>query len=1121
MARKALRRGAHPSFPLSYPALRSASLPPDFQYLKISLARELSASPGLSKPSFSAGELSAIGLMGKVCLAVIQRYYKSNPSSLSSLDDFFQQQLGLEMAQAALSEVLDHFPTTLTYDNPERKISYSYNNPNTTNARHEYYFSLLLILIAEFNSAIRSRDGLFTDPQLRGSSLFKDFLTSLQEFFAAQPSIFTDGTSLIDFLLIPGRLYPDSIYDQLLYIRNQWASFLDSDLLRSLFISLDHLKEEVIPGPPGLRANEDPLGDISGDYQPDVELVGYSPDQDWMPQVILQAKNIFVWLDQLSREYQRPITSLDQIPDEELVKLAKRGINALWLIGLWERSSASQKIKRICGNPEAISSAYALYDYVIAANLGGESAYQHFVKSAARFNIRLAADMVPNHVGVDSRWVAEHPDWFLSLDHSPFPGYSFEGVNLSTDPSMGIFLEDHYYDKTDAAVVFKRVDNHTGTTRYIYHGNDGTSMPWNDTAQLDFLNPAVREAVIQTVLHVARKFPIIRFDAAMTLSKKHYQRLWFPQPGTGGAIPTRSDFSLSKKEFDASMPIEFWRELVDRVAEEVPDTLLLAEAFWMMEGYFVRTLGMHRVYNSAFMHMLRDEDNVKFRDLIIKTLEFDPQILKRYVNFMNNPDEDTAISQFGSDGKYFGTCLLLSTLPGLPMFGHGQIEGFSEKYGMEYKRAYYDELPNYSLIERHQKEIFPLLHRRYLFSEVDHFVLYDLVTHEGSVNNDVYIYSNKSGNERALIVYHNKWDYTRGWVSRSTPVNGQSVTLLTGLDLSASDGDFLIFKDQTSGLDYIRSLNDLASRGLFLELGAYQYHAFIDFRVESDQDGILSTLEKSLNGSGCSSLYKRRLEIYLTPLIDLFPSLLSPWQNIPISFIDPGDTPIPSNIENNLHSFVSPWLSFGEVFSDLFPETEFDGEEALQAFRQRISSTLTLLTSPIAEVLSPEKALLIPWALLTDYSPLLQKDVFDILISEAFIATVEVFEELSNNDSGYLHEKLVFLLSLKPELSASYLDPNQLVEFWFSDPVICEFINLHEHEGLSWVHKESMESLIDFTIGLLFIALSKGLSSGSSFSSKQGKALTSLHSAAHNALNKSNFQVELFIKLFTSTVGIK
>ena len=66
---------------------------------------------------------------------------------------------------------------------------------------------------------------------------------------------------------------------------------------------------------------------------------------------------------------------------------------------------------------------------------------------------------------------------------------------------------------------------------------------------------------------------------AMTLAKIHYQRLWFPQPGTGGAIPSRAEHGLTKEEFDKAMPAEFWRELVDRVAAEVPGTLLLAEAF--------------------------------------------------------------------------------------------------------------------------------------------------------------------------------------------------------------------------------------------------------------------------------------------------------------------------------------------------------------------------------------------------------------------------------------------------------------------------------------------------------------------------------------------------------------
>ena len=142
------------------------------------------------------------------------------------------------------------------------------------------------------------------------------------------------------------------------------------------------------------------------------------------------------------------------------------------------------------------------------------------------------------------------------------------------------------------------------------------------------------------------------------------------------------------------MPEEFWREVVDRVAQEAPDTLLLAEAFWLMEGYFVRTLGMHRVYNSAFMNMLRDEENAKYRLVMKNTLEFDPEILKRYVNFMNNPDERTAVDQFGKGDKYFGVCTLMATMPGLPMFGHGQIEGFSEKYGMEFRRAYWDEQPD-------------------------------------------------------------------------------------------------------------------------------------------------------------------------------------------------------------------------------------------------------------------------------------------------------------------------------------------------------------------------------------------------------------------------------------------
>ena len=122
------------------------------------------------------------------------------------------------------------------------------------------------------------------------------------------------------------------------------------------------------------------------------------------------------------------------------------------------------------------------------------------------------------------------------MSEPPFPGHSFSGESLSQDDRIGIYLEDGYWTETDAAVCFKWEDRHTGQVRYIYHGNDGTQMPWNDTAQLDYLQPEVREMVIQTILDVARRFPVIRFDAAMTLAMRHIERLWYQRRVTVGLI---------------------------------------------------------------------------------------------------------------------------------------------------------------------------------------------------------------------------------------------------------------------------------------------------------------------------------------------------------------------------------------------------------------------------------------------------------------------------------------------------------------------------------------------------------------------------------------------------------
>ncbi len=813
-----------------------------------------------------ASDLYAISLLDEAYHILLRHFHSRYTGMMGRAMGHLQSNLGSKY-DLTLTKFTEEFPPKAVFKGEISAGAYLATKlPNAADFGRGVRFAaieeMMLIQNANLNPALRPYIDLFDDSSLKPTP-YKEVLTLLQAFFSNQPGL-SDGESLNDILMGAINASPDSLEGQLLFMLEKWGRLLGQEFSARILRGLDYIKEEIIrnQNPADTLTAEAVVPNFSGAEYAEYER--YSPDQAWMPSLVLMAKNTYVWLAQLSKKYGREIKRLDEIPDEELELLKSRGFTGLWLIGLWERSKASQKIKQRMGQADAVASAYSLHSYDIANDLGGWSALENLRARAWERGIRLSADMVPNHMGIDSQWVIEHPDWFLSSPFSPYSSYSFKSENLSDDLRVGIYLEDHYYDKTDAAVVFQRRDLQTGDLRYIYHGNDGTSFPWNDTAQLDYSNPVVREAVIQVILHVARNFPIIRFDAAMTLAKKHIQRLWFPEPGAGGAIPSRAQFGLSKAEFDEKVPNEFWREVVDRVAQEVPDTLLLAEAFWLMEGYFVRTLGMHRVYNSAFMHMLRDEDNAKYRMAIKNTLEFDPQILKRYVNFMNNPDEKTAIEQFGNGDKYFGVCTLLATLPGLPMFGHGQIEGFTEKYGMEFRRPKLDETQDDNLIQAHEWRIFPLLHRRELFADVQHFLFFDFHLLNGGKDENVFAYSNKLGEERGLIIYHNKFGDTRGWVKSSVAwldkPSGKLKRSQLAEGLGLPKNGFVIFKDYASQLEYIRSCKEIWEQGLYVELGAYQCHAFMDFRFVNSNEW--SILNNNLHGAGVKSMDEKWVEMF-------------------------------------------------------------------------------------------------------------------------------------------------------------------------------------------------------------------------------------------------------------------
>lgn len=1048
-------------------------------------------------------------------------------------------------------------------------------NPTSPPAERVFWEAAILAIITT-NPAMAPMRRLYDDHNLRREVQYTTTLTEAETYLTGQPEFSPLKLPIFEALRAPLNAHPNSLEDQLEFILEKWADALPQSIVRRMRIARGILREETAtrglgPGPavplefgPGAHGSS-----AHSDEYPEPER--FSTDANWMSDVTMLAKSAYVWLDQLSKEYKRPIHTFDQVPNEELDRLARSGFNCVWLIGVWERSIASEWIKKRMGNPDAVASAYSLYDYDIAADLGGHDAYINLRDRAAERGVRLASDMVPNHVGIHSKWVIEHPDWFIQQPYSPYPSYQFNGPDVSPDPRVTVQIEDGYWDHSDAAVVFKRTDTHTGEARYIYHGNDGTSMPWNDTAQLDYLNPAVREAVIQTILHVARMFPVIRFDAAMTLAKKHFQRLWFPKMGDEGAVPSRAEHGMSREQFDAAMPEEFWREVVDRIQKECPDTLLLAEAFWLMEGYFVRTLGMHRVYNSAFMNMLKMEENEKYRLTIKNVLEFSPQILKRFVNFMSNPDEKTAVEQFGKDDKYFGCCVLLSTLPGLPMYAHGQIEGYTEKYGMEYRKAYWEEQPDQHLIRRHEREIFPLLRQRYLFSGAENFTLFDFYTDHGHVDENVFAYTNRSGDQRSLVIYNNAFNNTTGSMRTAAAINRGTAELpryehpeLTqALALETAPRLYWLFRDHRDGLQYIRSSQDLQSSGLRVTLHAYQYHVFLDWQAQSDTDGSWRAICAHLDGRGVPNIDLERRRLIYSPLIDNFRALLTPKLFDTFDRLRKGTPESKADLNDILHDFLEEVSHYTTAAydEDALIESIQDELDDLWAVAKKIEElpddnaarlalenwfVTTQSTQPekpasTKKVDTKSKAKTKPSAtpvLKPKYGPWTLPALWILLgnVGEAFVGTSraalsaswlddwlltpaigDALMQIGRDQSRTIDDAELIISALEHIADFDEVeDPIAFFNILLTEERLSAFLQLHEWDRIHYIKKEQLERLTDWIIAAQATRLTHDATISSSIWTERLETLVDAASKVTQAADTCGYRVEE-IKAYVAT----
>jgi 4-alpha-glucanotransferase len=87
-----------------------------------------------------------------------------------------------------------------------------------------------------------------------------------------------------------------------------------------------------------------------------------------------------------------------------------------------------------------------------------------------------------------------------------------------------------------------------------------------------------------------------------------------------------------------------------------------------------------------------------------------------------------------------------------------------------------------------------------------------------------------------------------------------------GLGLHCDENYFCIFRDHAAGLEHIFSSQELCTKGLYVELGAFKYVVYLDFReVEDDQEHHYRQLAAKLGGRGVPSIEEALREMLHPP----------------------------------------------------------------------------------------------------------------------------------------------------------------------------------------------------------------------------------------------------------------
>ncbi|MFS8199748.1 alpha-amylase [Streptomyces sp. CWNU-52B] len=341
--------------------------------------------------------------------------------------------------------------------------------------------------------------------------------------------------------------------------------------------------------------------------------------------------NTLIWLGELSERYGRRVT-LGGVPGEVWDEVARPGIDTVWLMGVWERSPAGLRIAlRDEGlrasfrealpdvtDADITGSPYCVRNYVVDASLGGPAGLAEARAQLAARGLRLILDHVPNHVAPDHPWLTERPDCLM------------RGTADDLARAPDAFVE--------------------AGGRIYARGRDPYFPPWPDVVQLNAFSDGLRAAAVDTLVSIGDQADGVRCDMAMLLLNDVFAKTWGERAGK----PPEDDF---------------WAYVLPRVRAHHPDLLLVAEAYWDLEGELQRQ-GFDHCYDKRLHDRLLHEDAASVR----AHLRADPGHQHGLVRFLENHDEQRAAACLPG-GRGRAAAVAVATLPGATLWHEGQFEG--------------------------------------------------------------------------------------------------------------------------------------------------------------------------------------------------------------------------------------------------------------------------------------------------------------------------------------------------------------------------------------------------------------------------------------------------------------